>query len=218
MQESPEALEKRIAALERAITEDEGERVALADGAATAERVEALEARLDDLTDRVAELEAATQALRGYVGNVRSVNREVEQRADAALAKAESLEAQQGQRVGKGEQAQQGQRVGKGEQAQQGEKRPEKPGGRGCPRCGRGGSDGADSRDADRNRENARRETRIWREDTMGTAAEQGARIRDGTDTARAVAFDGAGSNGDREETGTNTETGGVIRRVRDLL
>jgi len=194
MQESPEALEKRIAALERAIADDEGERVALADGAATAERVEALEARLDDLTDRIAELEAATQALRGYVGNVRSVNREVEQRADAALAKAESLEAQQG------------------------EKRAEEPGGRGCPRCGRGGSNGADSENADRNREDARRETRIWREETSGTAAEQGTRIRDGTDTARAVAFDGAGSNGDREETGTNTETGGVIRRVRDLL
>jgi hypothetical protein len=41
---------------------------------------------------RVAELEAATQALRGYVGNVRSVNERVEERADAALARAEELD------------------------------------------------------------------------------------------------------------------------------
>jgi hypothetical protein len=41
----------------------------------------------------VSELEAATQALRGYVGNVRAVNRDIEQRADTALAKAESVES-----------------------------------------------------------------------------------------------------------------------------
>lgn len=83
-----ETLEERLAAVERALTEGE-DAVALPKDAATEDRVEALEADLDELTDRVAELEAATQALRGYVGNVRSVNSEVEQQAAAALSKAE---------------------------------------------------------------------------------------------------------------------------------
>jgi len=41
------------------------------------------------LADRVAELEAAVQALRGYAGSVRAVNDRVEERADAAVATAE---------------------------------------------------------------------------------------------------------------------------------
>ncbi|WP_119817276.1 DUF7310 family coiled-coil domain-containing protein [Halalkaliarchaeum desulfuricum] len=44
------------------------------------------------LESRVAELEAATEALRGYAGSVRSVDREVERRADLALATAERLQ------------------------------------------------------------------------------------------------------------------------------
>lgn len=43
------------------------------------------------LTERVAELEAAVQALRGYAGSVRAVNDRVEERADAAVATTESL-------------------------------------------------------------------------------------------------------------------------------
>jgi HAMP domain-containing protein len=85
-------LEGRVAALERAVTDDEGDPAALADAAVTAERLEELEATVEDLADRVAELEAATQALRGYVGNIRSVNREVEQRADLALSRVEALD------------------------------------------------------------------------------------------------------------------------------
>jgi DNA repair exonuclease SbcCD ATPase subunit len=83
-------LEDRLAALERAVTDGKHDCSALAEGAATADRVDAIEAEIEDLTDRVAELEAATQALRGYVGNVRSVNSEVEERADLALSKAEA--------------------------------------------------------------------------------------------------------------------------------
>ncbi|WP_435317486.1 DUF7310 family coiled-coil domain-containing protein [Haloarchaeobius sp. TZWSO28] len=49
--------------------------------------------RLDELEATVAELDAAVQALRGYAGNVRSVNERVEKRADGALAAVESLEA-----------------------------------------------------------------------------------------------------------------------------
>jgi hypothetical protein len=78
-------LEERLAAVERALTDGEHDCEALAEGAATADRVSDLETDFEELTDRVAELEAATQALRGYVGNVRSVNEEVEQRADRAL-------------------------------------------------------------------------------------------------------------------------------------
>lgn len=44
------------------------------------------------LTDRVSELEAAVQALRGYTGSVRAVNDRVEERADAALATVETLQ------------------------------------------------------------------------------------------------------------------------------
>ncbi|MFC7134147.1 MULTISPECIES: DUF7310 family coiled-coil domain-containing protein [Salinibaculum] len=85
-----ESFEERLAAVERALTDTDGDRPDLATAAEVAERVDDLETDLAALTDRVAELEAATQALRGYVGNVRSVNEEVEQRADLALSKAEA--------------------------------------------------------------------------------------------------------------------------------
>lgn len=85
-------LRERVAAVERALTDGEGDLQALAEGAASADRLDSLEAELDDLQEDVAELEAATQALRGYVGSVRSVNESVEERADAALAAVDSLE------------------------------------------------------------------------------------------------------------------------------
>ena len=88
-----EELEARIEALERAVTEGDHDLSELAAEGETRERLAAVETELEDLTERVAELEAATQALRGYVGNVRAVNSDIEQRADAALAKAESLES-----------------------------------------------------------------------------------------------------------------------------
>ncbi|PSP21099.1 hypothetical protein BRC61_06540 [Halobacteriales archaeon QH_10_65_19] len=87
-----DALRKRVEALERAVTDGEHDLSAFADDAGAIERLDTLEADVEDLAGRVEELEAATQALRGYVGNIRSVNTEVEQRADAALAKAEALE------------------------------------------------------------------------------------------------------------------------------
>jgi len=86
-------LEARIEALERAVTEGDHDLSELAAEGETRERLATVEAEIEDLTERVAELEAATQALRGYVGNVRAVNRDIEQRADIALAKAESLES-----------------------------------------------------------------------------------------------------------------------------
>ena len=86
-------LEARIDALERAVTDGDHDLSELATEGETRERLAAVEREVGDLVDRVAELEAATQALRGYVGNVRAVNRETEQRAEAALAKAESVES-----------------------------------------------------------------------------------------------------------------------------
>jgi hypothetical protein len=81
-------IEARLSAVERAVTGDDARPAdAAAEAQATAER-ERLESRLDDLEERVAELEAATQAVRGYAGAVRAVNREVERRADLALARA----------------------------------------------------------------------------------------------------------------------------------
>jgi outer membrane murein-binding lipoprotein Lpp len=87
-----EDLRERVEAVERALTDGNGDLTALAEGAASAERVEELSTEVASLQEEVAELSAATQALRGYVGNVRSVNESVEERADAAVAAVESLE------------------------------------------------------------------------------------------------------------------------------
>ncbi|SFR33470.1 MULTISPECIES: DUF7310 family coiled-coil domain-containing protein [Halorubrum] len=85
---STDRIESRLRAVERAVTGSDARPAdAVADAEATAER-DRLESRLDDLEERVAELEAATQAIRGYAGSVRAVNREVERRADLALARA----------------------------------------------------------------------------------------------------------------------------------
>jgi hypothetical protein len=72
-----DAVERRLEAVERALSEEE-----------PLERTD----RLDDLEDRVAELEAAVQAVRGYAGEVRAINEDVERRADRALRKARALE------------------------------------------------------------------------------------------------------------------------------
>lgn len=79
--------EERLRAVERAVTGTEHSVADVPDGAAAAAEREELVARLDDVEARVEELEAATQALRGYVGSVRAVNREIERRADLALAR-----------------------------------------------------------------------------------------------------------------------------------
>jgi len=88
-----DALRERVETLERAVTDGDHDLSAFADEAEAVDRLDTLESRVDAFEDRIEELEAATQALRGYVGNVRSVNADIEQRADAALAKVESLEA-----------------------------------------------------------------------------------------------------------------------------
>lgn len=81
-------LGERLRAVERAITGTEHSVANVSDGATAAAEREELTDRLDDVEARVEELEAATQALRGYTGSIRAVNREVERRADLALARA----------------------------------------------------------------------------------------------------------------------------------
>ncbi|WP_321169077.1 hypothetical protein [Halorubrum sp. CBA1125] len=83
-----EGFDERLRAVERALTGTDASVAAVANDAAAAEERAALDTRVDDLTERVEELEAATQALRGYAGAIRAVNREVERRADLALARA----------------------------------------------------------------------------------------------------------------------------------
>lgn len=87
-----DALEERIEALERTVAEGEGDHE-LSECAEIEQRLSAVESHVETNDARIEELEAATQALRGYVGNIRAVNDEVEQRADAALAKVEALES-----------------------------------------------------------------------------------------------------------------------------
>lgn len=85
---SEDRLDERLSAVERAVTESDAAVADLGDTAAAAAEREALESRVAELESRVEELEAATQAIRGYVGSIRAVNREVERRADLALARA----------------------------------------------------------------------------------------------------------------------------------
>lgn len=85
-------LEARIDAVERAVTDGDADLDGIRESAALSGDVDDLDARVSDLEERLADLEAAVQAVRGYAGNVRAVNRDVERRANAALAAVERLE------------------------------------------------------------------------------------------------------------------------------
>lgn len=80
------ALSERLAAVERAVGVRESDPTDAGGTDHEATDPVALRRRLDELEARVDELDAATQAVRGYVGSVRAVNEEVERRADLALA------------------------------------------------------------------------------------------------------------------------------------
>jgi len=87
MADSDENLERRLAAVERAIDGETRDRTV------EAHDPEALDARLTTLESRVDELDAAVQAVRGFLGGVSAVNEAVERRADAAVAAVERLES-----------------------------------------------------------------------------------------------------------------------------
>lgn len=86
-------LDERLRAVERTLTESETAVSDLDDRAELTARLDDLEAEVADLAERVDELDAGLQAVRGYVGNVRQVDEDIERRADAAIATVERLEA-----------------------------------------------------------------------------------------------------------------------------
>ncbi|SFL02475.1 hypothetical protein SAMN04487950_2016 [Halogranum rubrum] len=94
-----DTLSERLDAVERRLTDGAtlAECADATDAADVDERLSALEAQASAIDERVTELEAATQAVRGYVGGVRAINRDVERRADAALAGVEALAEQVGE-------------------------------------------------------------------------------------------------------------------------
>ena len=96
MPDRTDDLERRLAAVERAVDDDP----------ATTEPTDSsgdeLERRLGDLEARVDELDAALQAVRGFLGGVSAVNESVERRADAAVAAVERLEEEIDSRDGNG--------------------------------------------------------------------------------------------------------------------
>ncbi|SMO36025.1 DUF7310 family coiled-coil domain-containing protein [Halorubrum cibi] len=81
-------IEERLDAVERALTGTDRPVAGVADRATADAERKAIAERLDAIETRIEELEAATQAVRGYAGAIRAVNREVERRADLALARA----------------------------------------------------------------------------------------------------------------------------------
>lgn len=108
-----ESLERRVAAIERALGNGETDRRSAVtattgddedgrvDRRADLEgrvgdletRIDRLTDRYDDLVDRLDRLDAGLQAVRGFLGGVDAVNESVERRADAAIAAVERLEA-----------------------------------------------------------------------------------------------------------------------------
>jgi hypothetical protein len=85
-------LDARLNAIERALTDDDADLSDLRQTTAALDDLDGLESRVTEIESRLDELEAGLEAVRGYAGNVRAVNRDVERRASAALAKAETLE------------------------------------------------------------------------------------------------------------------------------
>jgi chromosome segregation ATPase len=83
-----EEITERLAAVERRLTDDADPGT---DPAGVEARVSALEARADDIDDRLAAVESGLDALRGLVGEVERVDDRVERRADAAVARADEL-------------------------------------------------------------------------------------------------------------------------------
>lgn len=87
----PAEITDRLAAVERRLTDGETDDLA-ADAAAVEARMSELEARADEIDDRLAAVESGLDALRGLVGEVDRADEEVERRADAALAGVDDLE------------------------------------------------------------------------------------------------------------------------------
>lgn len=88
------SVEERLAAVERALTDDEVEVAALSEAATVERRLDDVEDQLDRLEERIASVEAGVDAVRGHVGDERRAVDEVERTAATALATARRVERQ----------------------------------------------------------------------------------------------------------------------------
>lgn len=86
------SLEERLDAVERALTDEEVEPASLSDAATVERRLQELEARSDRLETRLADAEAAVDAVRGRNGSERQADRDTERTAERALATAREVE------------------------------------------------------------------------------------------------------------------------------
>ncbi|GEM_PF-2261604 len=89
----PAELDRRLAAVERAVVDDERPVSDVASMATLEGTVSRLEGLVTDHERRLAELEAADRSLEGFVDSVHHVNDDVERRANAALAAVDRLES-----------------------------------------------------------------------------------------------------------------------------
>lgn len=88
------SLDERLAAVERALTDDAAvEPAALSDAAAVERRLVDVEAHHEELETRLADLEAAVDSLRAVAGEETQDLRAVEQTAERALATARETAA-----------------------------------------------------------------------------------------------------------------------------
>lgn len=87
MADTDDDLQRRLDAVERALDGEPGQH-----RQPDTDDTDALAARVATLEARVDELDAAIQAVRGFLGGVSAVNEAVERRADAAVAAVERLE------------------------------------------------------------------------------------------------------------------------------
>lgn len=87
-----ERIEQRLSAVERTVVDGDHKLNDVARLAELADDVEGIDDRLDQLEERVAELEGISAAMDGYVDNIRSVNESVERQAGAAYAAVDRLE------------------------------------------------------------------------------------------------------------------------------
>jgi hypothetical protein len=179
------------------------------------------------LTERVAELEAAVEALRGYAGSVRAVNDRVEERADAAVATTESLR----ERVAALE-ADPGARSPEGTERDRvtGDRRRQERGANDRRTHGRGARTASRPHERDRNRREggcARRGGVGEGDEAPGSRARRGDDASDGGDARSAQADDGEPVSwpptDPREPYGEvdaddDRERPGLVARLRDAL
>lgn len=87
-----ERLDQRLTAVERVLVDGDFALDELSDLAEVVERLEHLESRVEEHERRLGVLQGKTQSIEGFVGNVRSVNEDVEQQANAAIAAVDRVE------------------------------------------------------------------------------------------------------------------------------